>query len=273
MSDIERVAQVLRDAEAARMAVGPVSDLVEGGLTLDTAHAVCESNIARREAAGERIVGFKVGFTNLAVREKMGLPDSTYGYLLESMVLASGGTLDLGEVIAPKIESEICVRLGRDLAGPGVTAEDVLEAADAVRASFEICDARIIDWKCPYPDFLADNGFSSRIVLGESDWRPDRRGGHPRPNRSSWPRTARPSRRAAARWPWAARPRPSPGWPTSWPIGARACKAGQAGHDRDPDAHHADRAWCHLCGHLLHAGPRREDLRLSHRTSTSTPTQ
>ncbi len=104
----------------------------------------------------------------------MGLPDSTYGYLLESMILASGGSLDLAEVIAPKIESEICVRLGRDLAGPGVTAEDVLAAADAVRAAFEICDARIIDWKCPYPDFLADNGFSSRIVLGQSEWRPIR---------------------------------------------------------------------------------------------------
>jgi 2-keto-4-pentenoate hydratase len=136
------------------------------------AHQVCESNIARRVAAGEQVVGYKVGFTNLAVREKMGLPDSTYGYLFASMVLESGGTLDLGEVIAPKIESEICVRLGSDLAGPGVTAQDVLEAADAVRASFEICDARIIDWKCPYPDFLADNGFSSRIVLGEHDWVP-----------------------------------------------------------------------------------------------------
>jgi 2-keto-4-pentenoate hydratase len=172
MTDIERVAAVLRDAEAARTAVGPVSDLVDGGLTIDMANLVCESNIARREAAGERIVGFKVGFTNLAVREKMGLPDSTYGYLFASMVLDSGGTLDLGEVIAPKIESEICVRLGRDLSGPGVTAQDVLAAADAVRASFEICDARIIDWKCPYPDFLADNGFSSRIVLGEHDWVP-----------------------------------------------------------------------------------------------------
>lgn len=172
MTDIERVAQVLRDAEAARTAVGPVSDLVEGGLTIEMAHEVCESNVARRVAAGERIVGYKVGFTNLAVREKMGLPDSTYGYLFESMVLASGGTMALGEVIAPKIESEICVRLGRDLGGPGVTAQDVLEAADAVRASFEICDARIIDWKCPYPDFLADNGFSSRIVLGEHDWVP-----------------------------------------------------------------------------------------------------
>jgi 2-keto-4-pentenoate hydratase len=172
MSDIERIAQVLRDAEAGRSAVGPVSDLVEGGLTIETAHQVCESNVARRVAAGERIVGYKVGFTNLAVREKMGLPDSTYGYLFEGMVLPSGGTMALGELIAPKIESEICVRLGQDLSGPGVTASDALAAVDAVRASFEICDARILDWKCPYPDFFADNGFSARIVLGEHEWVP-----------------------------------------------------------------------------------------------------
>lgn len=172
MTDIERIAHVLREAEATRTAVGPVSDLVEGGLTLDLAHDICELNIARREAAGERVAGFKVGFTNIAVREKMGLPDSTYGYLMGSMILGSGGEVELARMIAPKIETEICVRLAKDLAGPGVTAADVLEAADAVRASFEICDARIIDWKCPYPDFFADNGFSARIVLGESDWLP-----------------------------------------------------------------------------------------------------
>jgi 2-keto-4-pentenoate hydratase len=172
MSDTERIAQVLREAEASRTAVGPVSDLLEGGLTLDLAHSVCEANIARREANGEHIAGYKVGFTNIAVREKMGLPDSTYGYLMGSMILGSGGEVDMAEMIAPKIETEICVRLAADLAGPGVVAADVLAASDAVRASFEICDARILDWKCPYPDFFADNGFSARIVLGESDWVP-----------------------------------------------------------------------------------------------------
>jgi 2-keto-4-pentenoate hydratase len=175
MSDIEHIehiAQVLRDAEASRTAVGPVSDLIDGGLTLDLAHTVCEGNIARRQAAGERIVGFKIGFTNIAVREKMGLPDSTYGYLFEKMVLDSGASVLMSEFVAPRIETEICVRMGRDLTGPGVTATDALSAADAVRASFEICDARIRDWKCPYPDFFADNGFSARIVLGGTGWVP-----------------------------------------------------------------------------------------------------
>ena len=172
MSQTEQIAQVLREAEASGVAVGPVSDLVDGGLTLSLAHDVCESNLARREGAGEAIVGFKVGFTNIVVRDKMGLPDSTYGYLFDSMVLESGGDLKMDEMIAPKIESEICVRLSADLVGPGVTARDVLAASDAVRGSFEICDARIVDWKCPYPDFFADNGFSARIVLGEADWVP-----------------------------------------------------------------------------------------------------
>jgi 2-keto-4-pentenoate hydratase len=172
-TDVDRITAVLRDAEQARSAVGPVSDLVPGGLTLDLAHAACEANIGRRLEAGEKIAGYKVGFTNIPVREKMGLPDSTYGYLMDTMVLPTGGSLRMDEFVAPKIESEICFRLGKNLSGSDLTIEQVLDATDAVCASFEICDARIKDWKCPYPDFFADNGFSARIVLS-GDWKPVR---------------------------------------------------------------------------------------------------
>ncbi len=161
----EREQQILIQAERDRVAVGPISDLVPGGLTLEAAYTINEANIARRIAAGEKIAGFKVGFTNLAVRERMGLPDSTYGYILTSMVLPSGGELQMSELIAPKIECEICFKLSRDLQGKGLTVEQVLNATESVCASFEICDARIKDWQCPYPDFFADNGFSARIVL------------------------------------------------------------------------------------------------------------
>ena len=71
----------------------------------------------------------------------------------------------MSDFIAPKIECEICFRLGKDLKGKGLTVEEVLMATEAVSGSFEICDARIRDWKCPYPDFFADNGFSGRVVL------------------------------------------------------------------------------------------------------------
>jgi len=166
---LEKARTILKRAEAERQAIGPVSDLFEGGLTLDQAHDICEASIAERIAAGDPLRGFKVGFTNIPVRDKMGLPDSTYGYLLESMVLPSGGTLAMSELIAPRIECEICFRLAKPLSGKGLSIEQVLDATDAVAAAFEICDARIRDWKCPYPDFFADNGFSARIVL-EGSW-------------------------------------------------------------------------------------------------------
>jgi len=166
----ERERAVLVKAEKDRAAVGPISDLVQGGLSLDDAHTICEENIQARLDAGEQLSGFKVGFTNIPVRDKMGLPDSTYGYLFDSMVLDSGGEFRMSELIAPKIECEICFKLKEPLAGKGLTVEQVLAATEAVRASFEICDARIKDWKCPYPDFFADNGFSARIVLGGTGW-------------------------------------------------------------------------------------------------------
>jgi 2-keto-4-pentenoate hydratase len=161
---------ILVNAERNRIPVGPLSDLVPGGLTLQDAHTICEENIHARLEAGEKMRGYKVGFTNIPVREKMGLPDSTYGYILDTMVLDSGGQFDMSELIAPKIECEICFLLKTPLSGKGLSTGDVLAATEAVRGAFEICDARIRDWKCPYPDFFADNGFSARIVLGERDW-------------------------------------------------------------------------------------------------------
>jgi 2-keto-4-pentenoate hydratase len=171
MNDIGRIARVLGEAEKTRRAVGPVSDLVVGGLTADLGHAVCEAGIQARIADGERIAGYKVGATNMHVRLAMGLPDATYGYLMGTMILPTGGELRMDEFIDPRLECEICFRLARDLAGPDLTIEQVLDATEAVSASFELCDSRIKDWKCPYPDWLADNGFAARIVLPDR-WLP-----------------------------------------------------------------------------------------------------
>ena len=166
----EKEMQILVDAEKSRKPIGPVSDLVAGGLSLDDAHRICERNIEKRIKAGEKLAGYKIGFTNLAVRDKMGLPDSTYGYLMESMVLKNGVKVKMGDLIAPKIECEICLKLKAPLKGKGLSVEQVVAATESACASFEICDARIKDWKCPYNDFFADNGFSARIVLSGA-WR------------------------------------------------------------------------------------------------------
>src|SRR4030042_2099976 len=161
----EKEMQILADAEKNRKPIGPVSDMVAGGLSLDDAYRICERNIEKRIKAGQKVAGFKIGFTNLAVREKMGLPDSTYGYLMDSMVLKNGVKVTMSELIAPQLECEICMKLKSGLKGKGLSAEDVIKAREAVSASFEICDARIKDWKCPFPDFFADRSEERRVVL------------------------------------------------------------------------------------------------------------
>lgn len=166
----ERVVEAIEEAEKSKAPIGPVSDMVQGGLSLEAAYGIMESLVERRRQRGDEIAGYKVGFTNTAVREKMGLPDSTYGYIMDSMVLTSGSRINLKDLIAPKIECEICFKLKKDLYGKGIPVEKILDATLGVAASFEICDSRIKDWRCPYPDFFADNGFSARVVLAEG-WR------------------------------------------------------------------------------------------------------
>ncbi len=162
---VDRVSKALRQAEQSRVPIDPVSNMMSGGLTLEIGHAVCEANLQRRLEAGRRVVGYKIGSTNNAVRIAMGLPAPTYGYLLDNTIVPSGGTIHMDELIDPRIECEICFRMGADLKGEELTISDVLDATDSVSASFEICDSRIKDWKCPYPDWYADNGFAARVVL------------------------------------------------------------------------------------------------------------
>lgn len=174
---IEEIMQALVQAEKEGIPIDPVSDMAPGGLSLEDGHRICEANIQKRLDAGETVAGFKVGFTSAATRHKMGVPDSTYGYIMDSMVLKSGVDLLMKGLVGPKIECEICFMLGKDIAGKNLSIEQVLDATESICASFEICDARIIGWKCPYPDFFADNGFSCRVVrsgdccpVGEMDF-------------------------------------------------------------------------------------------------------
>jgi 2-keto-4-pentenoate hydratase len=99
--DLERAREILARAEADRKPIGPISDLGSGGLSLEDAHAICEKTIQKRLDSGEKLAGFKVGFTNVAIREKLGFPDSTYGYLMESMVLQGGVAVSMSDLIAP----------------------------------------------------------------------------------------------------------------------------------------------------------------------------
>lgn len=167
---VENECRLLAQAEKETKPIGPISDKRSKGLSLEEAHTICEKNIQDRVKAGEKMAGYKIGFTNIPVRQKMGWPDSMYGHLMDSILLDSGIQVPMCDLISPKIECEICFRLGDNLRGKNLTVEAVLAATESVSASFEICDSRFSGWECTFPDIYADNGFACRVVLS-GEWR------------------------------------------------------------------------------------------------------
>ena len=137
------------------------------GLTLADAYAIQQVLTAHRVAAGERLVGHKIGVTSQAVMNLLSVDQPDFGVLTNAMQHADGGTIVAATLIQPKAETEIAFRLKRDLAGPGVTASDVLAATDRVYACFEIVDSRIRDWKIRIQDTVADNASCGVFVLNE----------------------------------------------------------------------------------------------------------
>ena len=161
---IQAIAKELRTAEEQRIPVAPVAGRF-GDLTVADAYAVQLANIDLRLAAGDRILGRKIGLTSLAMQTQLGVDQPDYGHLLASMAVPNGGVIAAADLIAPRIELEIAFLLGRTIEGPGVTTADVLAASEAVFPSLEIIDSRIADWKIGLVDTVADNASSGRFVM------------------------------------------------------------------------------------------------------------
>jgi 2-oxopent-4-enoate/cis-2-oxohex-4-enoate hydratase len=137
------------------------------GMTIVDAYRVQARLIARRLAAGETVIGKKIGVTSKAVQQAIGVFEPDFGILTSAMEYADGAVIPAGTLIQPKAEGEIAFVLKRDLIGPGITAADVLSATDHVRACFEIVDSRIDDWDIRIQDTVADNASCGVYVLGQ----------------------------------------------------------------------------------------------------------
>lgn len=162
-------ARLLREAERRAAPVDPLSALLPG-LDLADAYAIQRENVTRRLADGATVVGHKVGLTSAAMQRLLGVDEPDFGHLLDDMVHRDGAPVFAARYCRPRIEPEICFRLARPLSGPGVTAEDVLAATEAVAPALEIVDSRIRDWRITLVDTVADNAGSAGPVCGT--WTP-----------------------------------------------------------------------------------------------------
>ncbi len=135
-------------------------------LSIDDAYAIQAALLELQLERGDTLAGAKLGLTSVAKQEQMGVSEPCYGWVPASTVVATGGRIPLDELIHPRCEPELVFVLGQDLAGPGVSAEDVLDATEKVVGGIEIIDSRYEAFSFTLPDVIADNTSAARVVLG-----------------------------------------------------------------------------------------------------------
>lgn len=128
-----------------------------------------KEQLAKRRAmiaAGEKPLGWKVGFGAPAMMQKFGITAPLVGFLMQRGLVASGGSASLKGWVKPVAEPEIAVHIGQDVAGGG----DRAAAAAAIAAlgpAIELADAEL-----PFEDpeaILKVNIFQRHVILGEPD--------------------------------------------------------------------------------------------------------
>lgn len=128
------------------------------------AYAIAACTTQRR---GRPQIGYKLGFTSVAMRTQMSIDHPNYGVLTEDMLVAeAGGCIDAQNLVHPLIEPEVALVVGRDMRGPGCTRGSAFAAIDAAMGSLEIVDTRYESYQFTAADNIADNSSSARIVLG-----------------------------------------------------------------------------------------------------------
>jgi 2-keto-4-pentenoate hydratase len=130
-------------------------------LTVDDAYRIQLALIDRRVAAGERQIGWKLGFTAKAMREQFKYHEPLFACVLETQ--PTGHMFGATELIHPGFETELCVRLGQDLEGQ-VSLDQARAAVDVIYPSFEIIETR-----GPVSQMAmvtADNGQQRSVIIG-----------------------------------------------------------------------------------------------------------
>ncbi len=165
----EPLARRLHAAWRDRVPIAPFGE--RGAITtVEQAYAVQQAWARLRVAEGETVVGRKIGLTSPGMQRQMGVSEPDFGQLWGSRWFAVDddgvATVPVAPFLQPRAEGEVAFRMRRALRGPGATADDVLDAADAAALAVEIVDSRIEAWRIQLVDTVADNASYGGFACG-----------------------------------------------------------------------------------------------------------
>jgi 2-oxopent-4-enoate/cis-2-oxohex-4-enoate hydratase len=136
-------------------------------IEMNDAYRISQQIMRLRLTDGETITGKKIGITSVVVQAMFDVHQPDFGFLTNQMAVANGADIKIQDnLIQPRAEGEIAFMLNRDLVGPGITEQHVIDATEYIVPCFEIVDSRIENWQITIEDTIADNASCGLYVLG-----------------------------------------------------------------------------------------------------------
>src|SRR5574343_267000 len=186
---IRQLAQELNQSEKSRVQIEHFSKRYPG-MTIEDGYRINRAWMQIKFAQGRQMIGHKIGLTSRAMQVSSQIDEPDYATLLDDMLYTCtpGKVLDIPHknFIAPRVEVELAFILKKELYGPNVTVEQVLDATEYIAPAIEIIDARIEQFDRhtkvmrKVTDTISDNAANAGIVIGAGDpaFKADPRGTH-----------------------------------------------------------------------------------------------
>src|SRR5690606_34018286 len=155
-------------ALGGRTQITPITD-AEPAFGLVEAYAVSAAITQRRVAAGERPVGWKIGFTNRTIWEEYGVHAPIWGPVYDTTLFvvdpAETVDCDVTRLIEPRLEPEIVFRIGRP-PEPGMEGQALIACLDGVAHGCEIVQSVYPGWVFKAADTVAAFALHGRLYCG-----------------------------------------------------------------------------------------------------------
>lgn len=115
-------------------------------LGVQEAYGIQRDILDRQLKSGKAQAGWKIALSSPESRQMMSQDEPVRGYLLQERGFESGRDINHGAISQMGlvlIESEFCFEVTKEIQGPGVSREQVLDAITAVAPAFEIAQFRV----------------------------------------------------------------------------------------------------------------------------------
>ena len=120
----------------------------------------------KRIAAGERILGYKVGCTSEAIRAQFGISEPILGRLFAPHVQDGGAQIDWRSYANCAIEPEMVFSIGCDVFGSDFSDQALIDAIDYVSPGIELHNYQFWHHPPSLQELICSGGIHAGLIVG-----------------------------------------------------------------------------------------------------------